>query len=1208
MAFTGAKPLRLTTTPLTTAPMQPFLPPKDPWWKDWLADPLMWVLDKFNRPQQAIFAGVHEGLTAEAEVTPWKRAWDAFWHGDDVRMVDIMDEIGLKGQAGKFDPLDILAAAGEIILDPINLIGIGAVGKLGKVGKFVKTADLAADEVKAMATLSKYGMKVDDLKRFGLARPGQYGKQVLDDAQRLLGPDSLSHYLTVGVGKSRVAVPGTQYGLEPFVRAGRWTRGKMRGFLSTQPRTMEEAIPQALKNLVEKQRAGAIQLAGFMERQLPQAWRKGKLVKAVETGNRAIIEGAPEAVQEAFDTGVWFSKHLPELEEMSGVMTRKFGVGGVGQTTFADFLDTQGLEHTSEEAVNYFVHALHPDVRKYMQANDVRWKKAFVGLQTPLKASHASQIMREIPGTIDEINTAAKTKGIYTFHPKGKLLSFYKQSGHNAQAVEMATKDWAVGNITDAVRNISERIGEDATKLFDSAFHYEKFDQYFIDDWGKALGIRLGRHVRSRAVAETMQQVFDAKDELTGMPMWALPAAEGAPGYKALDIPQKLRKSLTPEFLTKVDNLHLKDEIADALTDGLRVMYDPGPRTEFLSMARQGLSWIRASTILPFAGYHVANVMGNRWGRWLAGVADVQYDKMSYQLMKAIGKGDVKTLNKMSLTLGGKTYKGNELMHSLFQHDVMTGGSMTAEVLGYGRFAPGPMDIGEGVRMRDLINPLSRRQAGAFVARRLEDHDRVALYLGRLNKGDNMADAAASVDKHMFRYSDLTKIEAGTATSAGIKDTTLFYTWYRKNIGLTMQKMWEYPGRMSLPIKVRNALNGAYGDPDSEYAVPSYLKDQFYFYLGKDREGKPRFLDPEKYMPPLSAAKFFGGGLAGAGREAVGMLIPPLKAGAEAAFGKEAFTGRELEGVPGQKRFMFGGEITPALAYAAKNVRMINTINRTLFPAAEGAEGRVRAGEPGARPPGAYGTAAWREYAGVKLQTTDVQRNRYFEAVSPSGRINADLDKIASKMAGKVSPLQRTSYMQARTALLWEKAEILRQMIEDGTDPFTGKPMEWQPPMPEPGTRRPHTMREIHTEMYTTLRGLYFGEPPTPGVLMVEPKTLLQPAEAQQVFDTMARLKVDMLGKDAQYAVRHKSKDILDNRVLGPIRDILRTENYYERTGKKPSWDTHIYDYPLNFRQSLIPLWYQYMESAHRTGLIDEKGVKTRLKTFQELYEVDYRG
>ena len=118
---------------------------------------------------------------------------------------------------------------------------------------------------------------------------------------------------------------------------------------------------------------------------------------------------------------------------------------------------------------------------------------------------------------------------------------------------------------------------------------------------------------------------------------------------------------------------------------------------------------------------------------------------------------------------------------------------------------------------------------------------------------------------------------------------------------------------------------------------------------------------------------------------------------------------------------------------------------------------------------------------------------------------------------------------------------------------------------------------------------------------------MLKPEESKQVYDTMTRLKIDMLGKDAVYAVRHKDKDILDNRVLSPIRDILRTQDYYERTKKKPSWSTHIYSYPLNFRQSLIPLWYQYMESAYNAGVIDARGVKTRLKTFQELYEVYYK-
>ena len=249
--------------------------PRDPWWKDWLTDPLIWLIDKFNRPQQALFSYMHETMVGGRGGAA---AWSAFTKGGDVRFVDIMDDLGMQGQAGKFDPLDVAAAAGEILLDPANLIGVGAFAKFGKATKAIALAD---EEIKAMATLGKLGVKAGDLKKAGLVGmdPGQIGKRVMDDATNLLGPEPLSHFINVGAGRYAVSIPYSQYALEPLVRAGRKVRGWAFRSLSTQPRTREEAISIALKNVIERQKSGVNQLVGFMAKKLPQEWRKGKLYK-----------------------------------------------------------------------------------------------------------------------------------------------------------------------------------------------------------------------------------------------------------------------------------------------------------------------------------------------------------------------------------------------------------------------------------------------------------------------------------------------------------------------------------------------------------------------------------------------------------------------------------------------------------------------------------------------------------------------------------------------------------------------------------------------------------------------------------------------------------------------------------------------------------------------------------------------------------------
>lgn len=756
--------------------------------------------------------------------------------------------------------------------------------------------------------------------------------------------------------------------------------------------------------------------------------------------------------------------------------------------------------------------------------------------------------------------------------------------------------------------------------LFENAYHRKTFKQFYTSDWAQSWGKRLGEDYVNRSASALIHAMFknpewaervvnitgEGKDVAVrnlGKQVWeevddVVEIAEK--GWRPLELPKRLEAGLDEAYVKDLKNYIVAPEGRKVLEDALSFMYDPKKIEPALNAFSKFIGALRASTILPFGGYHVNNMFGNRWGRFLEGTAfDVISDADSVKVLSAAMKNDLDGLAEMSFKVGKDRYTGAQLLHIAEQNNVTTGGKFWQEVAKLGG-AQEAADVG----MLRKLNPLSSEQYGGKVARALEDHDRFAHWLGRLRKGDSIEAASASVDRVLFRYSDLSDAELSA------RNYLFFMTWYRKNLGLTMQKMWEYPGRMSLPLKLKHAFDGAFGEPESEYAVPQYLTDHIYFYLGKDPEtGESMTFDPEKWLPPLSAGKFFQDLPIGPLRETISMLIPPLKMGIELATGKEIFSNREIREAPGQLKPFMGQEMAPETAYALGNWRVLKAISKTLWPGVEREGEYLGGGKAGKRTFGEVAGGFAKEFGGIKSIRTDAQRNRYFEGVSESTGIGADLDKIQSKLAGKVSPMQKTAYLHARDKLLWKKAEILRQMIDDGTDPFSGKPMDWEPPMPAPGTRKPHSMREIHTEMYSTLRSLYFGEPPTPGVLTVEPKTLLKPEESKQVFDTMSRLKIDMFGKDMDYALsaKTKQKDYLDNRVFEPIRDILRTPNYYERTGNVPSWDTHIYDYPMNFRQSLIPLWYQYLELAYGAGIIDDKGVRSRLKTFQELYEVDYQ-
>ena len=1319
---------------------------EDPAWYNFASDPLFWMLEKINRPQQALFGYMHATMTDESSYEAVK---DAFLHGKRTEAYKVLDDLGLKGQAGHFDPIeDTIGVAVELLLDPINLIGVGAFAKFGKV---IKAGDEAADVAKYVGksktftdTIDKLG-GVDELIRKGVVPPGDLGTRTLMAAENMMGPDAFSHYINLGWGRFKTSIPGSNILLEKgLIGPGKALRRGVKGFLSTIPETESEAILKALMDTSERVISGAQKRIANIRRIVGPKWAS-KLSRAVEMKDKTLLKGASDKVMETYEDLVWFGEYAPEIEQLSGMMTRKLGEvepGKVGRS-LEDTLNTFGIDDEQSQ-LGYILHAMTKGSKDYLGKNDIRYlAKKPVGWKGEFRPRHLSQLPRDLPGDITTINTRYGAEGIgkFTLHPRGELESLYlkrpdlrRNVGDVAKFMESGfnKKSRLWPKVRAQIRKIGEGLGEkpkpkyisfedwlkrtpekgeilnDAKKLMDShrypdplfasfsknfkdvssamrkqwdnyltgkemtedaykalwntyldspngtkwakalfkdASHRQHFDKFMEDDALHLLGVRTGRHYRARVTAEVIDQMMDnpewaqpiskiprefADETIKGIGNLADDVDDIPDGFRLLNI-GKIEKYLTPDFAGRLRNTVLRNDMAVALEKGIVGMFDVREVNSFLSKARTIMGYVRAATILPFAGYHVANKAGNMWWRYVGGTLDIRNDIDAMKLIKSAMANDRNALEKMTFNFGKKKISGLEIRNAIEQYDIASGGFLT-EAAGGGPIRLGA-DIGDSTKWYDWINPASRKQLGSKVARGIEDSDRIAHFLGRLRKGDTMDEAARSVDTYLFRYSDLTELEAGTQASFGMmRDPLMFYTWYRKNLGLTLQKMWEYPGRLSMPIKIRNAMNDVFGNPDSEYAVPSYMRDQFYFYLGKDDEGKPRFLDPEKYLPPISAGKFSSGGLKGVGQQLGSMLVPPLKVPLEMAMGKEFFSGRDIESAQGQVVSMFGKPVSPMSSYVIKNIRILNTLNRLIFPEAELPGGkRLYAGQPGPRPPaqalpfkgvaetksGAYLRALSREWGGFRATVTDPQRTRHMEAISEGGRIGDALNKIERKLSNPdLSGAQRNSFMNERTKLLWEKADILGEMIEDGTDPFTGKPMEWVATPAKQGEEDKGSLRQVYGELYTTLRGLYFGNVPGPldhGIIVLDPEPRLSPDEATQTYDMLRNVTSDILKRNTEYAIENKDGSYFRNNVLYKINDLIKTEKYYspgrikQRKGEMPKSDIVIYNYPYDFRKSLADSYQELLKTGVRNRLIKSSSYSTMWKNFYKNYGVDYR-
>jgi len=789
--------------------------------------------------------------------------------------------------------------------------------------------------------------------------------------------------------------------------------------------------------------------------------------------------------------------------------------------------------------------------------------------------------------------------------------------------------------------------------LLKNSYEVKKFKRMYSTNWGQNMGLRMGEGYLNRSVSGLLQVVMKnphwaqkiartiegegrvaiddivkqaIKEGKTGDEIEALirprlkemtercitgrrgdisypDPAEAAVmrdvGWGSIvdKLPAKFKEGLSSEFTAELSDYVFSPEALNMIDKSFEMVYDIAKADEAMTAFGKFMSMMRASTILPFAGYHINNAFGNRWGRYLERTTlRLDADAHAITVMKAVKSGVDEDFTKVLTKVEGKDFTVAQALNEALHNDVLTGGRFTQEIL-QGVYKLGePTD--ELVSMWARLNPAGRQQYGAYLARTLEDHDRLAHYIARRSMGDSVDEAVRSVERALFRYEDLSKVEKGA------RPYLFFPTWYRKNMGLTLQKLWEYPGRMSLPLKLRNTLNGIFGEAESEYAVPQYLSDNLYFYFGTDpNTGEALILDPEKWLPPLSAGKFLADPL----KEGLSMLIPPLKLALEAGVNKNIFTGREIKEAKGQLAPFMGGEIDPRTAHFLSNWRILTAINRTLFPGAEREEGEyIRPGQAGARTTGERGLALGREWGGFKLTRTDAQRNRFYAVMTQSTGIGGDLATIERKMAGNITETQRESYLRSRSRLLWDKANVLQEMIADGRDPFTGKPMKWEPPMPKVG-KKPKGMRDYHSELYGTLKDIFFGEPPVSGQLTVPIKNRLSATESSKVYEMLVKTKLDLLNRDMEYAIENKNQDVFDDRVLGPIRDIIKTPTYYIREKRAPGAHTYIYDYPLPFRQSLVSLYDNFLRQAREARLINSSGYKARRKTFRTKYEVDYR-
>lgn len=300
----------------------------------------------------------------------------------------------------------------------------------------------------------------------------------------------------------------------------------------------------------------------------------------------------------------------------------------------------------------------------------------------------------------------------------------------------------------------------------------------------------------------------------------------------------------------------------------------------------------RGLLTLPFASFHFRNLGSGQ--------------------MVNVSSGHMRTPGDLASYLAevGKTHKiindaGNPLHREMTQAGVFQG-ERAARFHGRGFQDVSPSDLdplSALLQQYKVTAPVGKglekgMAAGGWVMNRVEEYNRVPMYMYLRKKGFTPVQAAKEVEKLHFDYSRLTKFEKNF-----MRRGTLFYTFTRRMAPLLFDMISERPGGfMAQTIKATARQRGQIDQP-----IPEYLEETTAIPLGNTSQGDLRFFSGLG-LPQEDVLSFGSSPLS----EGLSRTSPLIKAPLELAFGESLFQrGRPL------------GDLDPSMGRLADNLRVL---------------------------------------------------------------------------------------------------------------------------------------------------------------------------------------------------------------------------------------------------------------------------------------------
>jgi len=322
-------------------------------------------------------------------------------------------------------------------------------------------------------------------------------------------------------------------------------------------------------------------------------------------------------------------------------------------------------------------------------------------------------------------------------------------------------------------------------------------------------------------------------------------------GDKAVGVTKKVKTYLLPE------------EVAKDLQSFTKALKNEASVGSALRGFDKLQNFWKKSVTAYFPAFHARNAFSNFFVNWLAGMKEPR----RYQTAMDI-------VNGKTGKVAGKSY--DEVLDLAKRQGVLTSGFFEKDI---------PTELARRVGKQSSLQKIE--QFGSQAGRTIENNARLALFIDRLEKGDDVAEATRITKKFLFDYGDLTGFEKEV-----MKRIFPFYTWTRKAIPLMAEQLVKQPVKYKAVFDIINNLqSGDLTEKERKY-IPDYIKKSLGIQIGRGEEGSPLFL--ASLGLPIEVLEKPGM----MGETGLSMMSPILKYPLERATGRNFFTDKDLETDP----------------------------------------------------------------------------------------------------------------------------------------------------------------------------------------------------------------------------------------------------------------------------------------------------------------------